>query len=391
MTLLNEIKDVFSSRFRYHGEAVCSTRHNVVQYQRVPRFYFVLYDLQEESTKKYLSLEELEEEGKRTNLETVATLYRNTDESVSPYVICETLITAITKGEIKSMLGGDVEGVVLKHHSFVDSHGKKVSTKLKWVTEKFQERQTEKKPPPEKLTHEGFLVFLGSQFSTEARYHKAVQHLRERGILTDDLPTNITLLVEELDKDLQEEHTNLFKNYLWVEFSPIIKSHAREGFSQWYKTTFGFDRNKSGSKKSGRKKSIVTPPELPEKETTTDEPEKKTNIDFPVTTTDEPEKETTTDEPEKETELNFPVTAPGEPEKETDINFPVTVPGEPEKEKTVPSQKNYLEEFILKIGSNYATEERFMKAVNKVTEKSKMCKKRKKKSGHGCSYNGIGF
>jgi len=50
-----------------------------------------------------------------------------------------------------------------------------------------------------------------------------------------------------------------------------------------------------------------------------------------------------------------------------------------------------LEEFILKIGSNYATEERFMKAVNKVTEKSKMCKKGKKKSGHGCSYNGIGF
>jgi len=42
-----------------------------------------------------------------------------------------------------------------------------------------------------------------------------------------------------------------------------------------------------------------------------------------------------------------------------------------------------LEEFILKIGSNYATEERFMKAVNKVTEKSKMCKKGKKNQDMG--------
>ena len=39
-------KKIFNSTYVYHGEAVCSSRHNVVQYERYPKYYFILFDIQ---------------------------------------------------------------------------------------------------------------------------------------------------------------------------------------------------------------------------------------------------------------------------------------------------------------------------------------------------------
>jgi len=234
ISMLNEIKEVFSPSFRYHGESVCSLRHNVVQYGRVPKYYFVLYDLQNEKTRQYLSVDEMEEEAKRTGLEHVQRLYQNDDEKVVPYEFMKTFLQGVESGEIRSMFGGEMEGVVLKHHAYVDSHGKRISTKLKYVTPKFQEIHQMKKPK-EKICPEEFIAYLGSQFCTQPRFHKAVQHLGERSTLTGNFDSDILLLTEELDKDLTEECSVLIMNYLWTEFSPLIKKFIREQLSAWYK------------------------------------------------------------------------------------------------------------------------------------------------------------
>jgi len=147
-------------------------------------------------------------------------------------------MTRIKTGEIQSMLGGEMEGVVLKHHDY-DSSGKKVSTKLKYVTPKFKERHGAKQPQKEKSTPDEFLYYLGSQFCTPARFHKANQHLREKSILTGNFESDKLLLIEELDKDFTEEHTDLIKNYLWAEFSPTLKTFLREKLSAWYRLQLG--------------------------------------------------------------------------------------------------------------------------------------------------------
>jgi hypothetical protein len=66
IAMLNSVKDKFNPDLRYHGEAVCSRKHNVVQYDCVPAYYWILYDIQEEGTRKYLGVEEMETEAKRS-------------------------------------------------------------------------------------------------------------------------------------------------------------------------------------------------------------------------------------------------------------------------------------------------------------------------------------
>jgi hypothetical protein len=231
--MLQMLSQKCNPEFVYHGEAVCDKRHNVAQYERTPKYYFVLYDLSSSTTGEYYGPEVKRSEAERLGLECVQTLYHNQDPSLSPYSKCEELIEQIDAGVIKSMLGGKIEGVVLKHHNFV-RNSKKVSTKLKLVTDEFKESHASSKGKRKKATPEEVLEDLGTCYATHARFHKAYQHLRDQEKLTNK-PKDIHMISQELDEDFAREHLEEIKNYLWVEFGPTILAHAKTGFSDWYK------------------------------------------------------------------------------------------------------------------------------------------------------------
>ncbi len=225
--------ETFSDKHIYHGESVCTCRHNAVNYNRTPRHYFICYDIFNVAEKRYLNLQEMETECKRIHIEMVPTLYVNDDPNVDPYKVAGELVEKIEDGKLDSILGGTPEGVVIKHHELFNSKGKIVSTKHKLVSEKFKENRLQKMGEKKLKSPEDFIVELGRDFATEARFQKAYQHLSEESKLTGESGKDYPLLLAELNADFDKEYKNLIMRYLWSEFSPIIKKEARGGFTEW--------------------------------------------------------------------------------------------------------------------------------------------------------------
>lgn len=227
-------KNILNPTYIYHGESICRIKHNVIAYSRTPAYYFIVYDIFDITTNKYLSLENKKEETTRVGLEMVSVLYHNDDPEINPYTMCTKLMDQIESGEIKSCLGGTLEGIVLKHHAFTQNN-KITATKLKYVTDKFKERHVIKQPKVEMSTDE-FLNNLGNSFCTEARFHKAYQHLLESGKITGK--NDLDKIIEELNNDFDKEYQEEVMLLLWVEFSPLIKKLARNNVGVWFMNNF---------------------------------------------------------------------------------------------------------------------------------------------------------
>lgn len=83
-------------------------------------------------------------------------------------------------------------------------------------------------------TPEELIEMIGSQFSTEARYRKAVQHVAESESGLSNTKKDLGPLVKELDKDLLKEYREDISAALMSYFFPKIAARAREGFNEWY-------------------------------------------------------------------------------------------------------------------------------------------------------------
>ncbi len=235
-------KNILNQNYIYHGESICRIKHNVIAYSRTPINYFIIYDIYDITTNKYVSLETKKEETKRIGLEMVAILYYNSDPETNPYTTCTKLIEQIETGELQSCLGGTLEGIVLKHHEF--SQNNKVSaTKLKYVTNKFKERHVIKQPKVE-LSADDFLNSLGNSFCTEGRFHKAYQHLVESGKITENnvKRNDLDKIIGELNTDFDKEYQEELMLLLWTEFSPHIKKLARNNVGIWFMNKFQVEK-----------------------------------------------------------------------------------------------------------------------------------------------------
>lgn len=238
----------FDPKLAYHGEAVCSTQHNVAKYEHVPRYYFIVYDITTIDG-AYLDPREVEYQARvRLGLEVVPLLAINSNPKISPYAICKDLVGRMMEGTIKSILGGAAEGIVLKHNTFIDKKGKTVATKLKFVTPAFRESHAMKNHR-EKATPETAVQEVGKAYSIPARFHKAVQHLRDADKLKFDM-TDVIKLKEELDDDLEREVMTEVMTYLWAELAPHVKRACRVGFDDWYRDHLGHNKEAATMKSS---------------------------------------------------------------------------------------------------------------------------------------------
>ncbi len=81
---------------------------------------------------------------------------------------------------------------------------------------------------------EAFLDTLIRRYRTEARWLKAIQHLKEENKLVDG-PEDIGPLLLELQGDFLAEETDDIKDRLFDEFVNEITRGVTQGFPQFYK------------------------------------------------------------------------------------------------------------------------------------------------------------
>lgn len=207
--------------FVYRGEAIKDRRHNVLEYQRVPPGNIVLYDV-EVGLQTFLPPDNLAKYATFLGLDHVPTYVEGEVSGI------EELRPLLDK---ESILGGPIEGVVIKNYARFGTDKKILAGKL--VRADFLERHADvwgEREQPSKDTIETIIQAL----RTEARWRKAIQHLREQGVLVN-APQDIGPLLRELDKDLEKEELEFVAGRLLAWAMPKIMRGVKAGFPEWYK------------------------------------------------------------------------------------------------------------------------------------------------------------
>lgn len=206
----------------YRGEYLERPKHNTLAYSRIPKEHIVLFDVQT-GLEQYLTPPELQAEAERLGLECVPNIYNGVIENA------EQLFDLLKR---ESFLGGaEVEGVVVKNYA-VFTHEKKVSMG-KFVSEAFKEVHNgdwkERNP-----TRTDVVAALISSYRTEARWRKAVEHLRDAGLL-EGSPRDIGKLIHEIPDDILKDSEADIKEALFKYFWPQLKRGITAGFPEFYK------------------------------------------------------------------------------------------------------------------------------------------------------------
>lgn len=233
-----DIQDKLPDNTIYYCEFLSGPSHNILQYERVPKNNLILFGMSDEKGNFKKEYEYMKNCANEINIDMVPLIYR--DKIKNPDELLKLL-------EEESVLGGNkVEGIVVKNYSqpFLLG-GQPIPIMMgKYVSEAFKE--THRKKWGRTFTGKGkWQVFLES-FQTEARWHKAIQHLTEKDELVNE-PKDIGKLMKEIQDDIEIEEKENIKNFLWEQFKSDVFRTARRGFPEFYKKQLlkrNFDKQK---------------------------------------------------------------------------------------------------------------------------------------------------
>lgn len=208
----------------YRAEYLQKPKHNTLAYNRVPEKHLIIFDINT-GDQEYLSYAQKKQEAARLGLECVPLLRSGMLTDISEF---NTFL------ETDSILGGQkIEGVVIKPAAYnLWGEDKKVLMG-KHVSEAFKEihQNTWRQANP----GTGDIVqILGEKFRTSARWQKAVQHLREAGML-EESPRDIGNLIKETQRDVLKECEDEIKASLFKYAWPHIQRKITAGLPEWYK------------------------------------------------------------------------------------------------------------------------------------------------------------
>lgn len=206
----------------YRGEAMCRPKHNALAYERAPEHNLVLFDVDTGLEDRIADPDMLANVAQRLGLEYVPTFHTGEVRSVAEL---EELLSR------PSILGGAMEGVVVKNYARWGRDGKMLMGKV--VAEAFREINAKnwKKENPSKGDHIERVI---DTFRTEARWQKAVQHLTESGVAVGDV-RDIGKLIVEVGNDVREECEQEVKDALFAAFWKDIQRGVTRGLPKWYK------------------------------------------------------------------------------------------------------------------------------------------------------------
>jgi len=222
ITTIKDRADLLVPGQIWRGEYLRSPKHNSLKYDRIPTGHIVIFDI-ELSLGDYACPDHRNDMSKFIGLESIPVLYQGVwDKDLSD-------LKAFFDTE--SFLGGvKIEGIVAKCYTKY-LNGKPLMSKL--VSESFKEVHTEewKKTNPGKGDIIDQLII---NHATEARWRKAIQHLRDDGQLTNS-PRDIGPLLKEISEDVKKEEEEAIKEALFKWAFPRISRGITRGFPDWYK------------------------------------------------------------------------------------------------------------------------------------------------------------
>ena len=216
------IQDNLVPGWSYRGEYLQKPKHNALKYNRVPTNNIMIFDI-DNGFQEYIMPWQKIDEASKIGLECVPLLLWSVIEK--PEKLFDLL-------ERESVLGGTkIEGVVVKNYN-IFTQEKKIAIG-KYVSEAFKEVASDqwKKANP---GHNDIINALIESYATEARWQKAVQHLRDDGTLLGE-PKDIGPLMRELQIDVEKECEDEIKDILYKQFRKQILRGVGRGFPEWYK------------------------------------------------------------------------------------------------------------------------------------------------------------
>jgi hypothetical protein len=215
----NKFKDTY-----FYCEYLEKPHHNILTYERIPKNYLYLFGVYEKGN--FVSdYKELQKYANVLGIEPVYILDYGEIQDVED--IEKYLDTDSCLGNTK------IEGIVVKNYNEPCMRGSFILpiSMGKYVSEKFKEKHKEGWA---RHTTKGNLELFIEGFRTEARWQKAVQHLREKGEL-ENQPRDIGKLMKEINLDIIEEETDIIKDCLFKLYIKDITRKATAGFAEWYK------------------------------------------------------------------------------------------------------------------------------------------------------------
>lgn len=220
------IQDLIPDNTIYYCEYLQKLKHNTLKYGRVPENNLILYGVSDGRDTFISEYDKLKEYAEEIDIEVVPLIFKGKIDD--PTKLLELL-------ERKSVLGeADIEGIVVKNYKQIILVGGQPMpmTMGKFVSEKFKE--VHQKNWGRENTGKGKWVTFVESYRTEARWEKAVQHLKEKGELEGE-PRDIGKLIKEVTVDIIEEEKENIKDFLWREFGKEVLRKAGAGLPEWYK------------------------------------------------------------------------------------------------------------------------------------------------------------
>jgi len=210
----------------YRGEYLQKSKHNTLAYSRVPRNNIILFDICD-GVESYLPYSEVKAEAERIGLEVVPLIAEGELTEANILARKDEWLSR------ESILGGTkVEGVVIKNYNVFTAEKKVAMAKI--VRSEFKE-QNSSNWKDEHPTLQDIVQRLIETYRTEARWSKAIQHLRDSGELQGEMK-DIPLLMKEVSADVLKECKDEIVERLFAYAWPKIMKGITRGLPEWYKT-----------------------------------------------------------------------------------------------------------------------------------------------------------
>ena len=203
----------------YYGEVLQKPKHNALTYERIPENGIILFDILSE--KGFLSPREVELEGQRLGLEVVPTYWQGAMPTSLDGFLTRT-----------SVLGGPIEGIVIKNFNITGRDGNFLAGKL--VREEYREVHRKEWHTESNTSHKDTIERLATQLCTLPRLLKVIEHLRAEDKITDSVQ-DIGLLMVEVPKDILEEEIDYIKEHLYKVLLKELNSALRRNIPEMYK------------------------------------------------------------------------------------------------------------------------------------------------------------
>lgn len=223
---VERIKHLIPDNTTFWCEYLKKPKHNVLAYDRTPTNHIMIFGMNIHDDPGWTyEYEHLEYWANKFDFEPAKRLY---------YGIIDSPDELLAFLDRESYLGGPkIEGVIAKAWDKSAMIGDQYIWPLsgKYVAERFKEMKGQRS---KKSSSRGKWEDYKQTFRTEARWLKAIQHLREEGALLND-PKDIGPLMKELNQDLIAEHKDEILEFLWKNYGKEVCRVARAGFPEFYK------------------------------------------------------------------------------------------------------------------------------------------------------------